>query len=106
MDCRGLIEKLDAEKQLGFAEWVTLLSSYTPADRLFAAEKAALIAQKHYGRKVFIRGIVEFSNVCSNDCFYCGIRKSNTLVQRYNMSDDLIVECCRTGWQNNIKTFL
>ena len=106
MVCRGLIEKLDAEKQLGFAEWVTLLSSYTPADRLFAAEKAALIAQKHYGRKVFIRGIVEFSNVCSNDCFYCGIRKSNTLVQRYNMSDDLIVECCRRGWQNNIKTFV
>ncbi len=106
MDCRNLIEKLDAEKQLAFTEWVTLLNSYSECDRLFAAEKARTITQKHYGRKVFIRGIVEFSNICGNDCFYCGIRKSNKLVRRYNMSDELIVECCRSGWQNNIKTFV
>ena len=106
MNCRDLIEKLDVEKQLNFAEWVTLLSSYSEADRLFAAQKARLIAQKHYKNKVFIRGIVEFSNICGNDCFYCGIRKSNKLVSRYNMSDELIVECCRIGWQNNIRTFV
>ena len=106
MDCRGLIEKLDMEKALKPAEWVTLLSTYTGADRLFAAEKARAIAQKHYGRKVFIRGIVEFSNICGNDCFYCGIRKSNKLVTRYSMSDEEILECCRIGWQNNIKTFV
>lgn len=106
MNCRDLIEKLDAEKQLDFADWVTLLSSYSEADRLFAAEKARAIAQKHYSNRVFIRGIVEFSNICGNDCFYCGIRKSNKLVARYNMSDESIIGCCRSGWQNNIKTFV
>ena len=106
MNCRDLIDKLELEKSLAYDEWVTLLSFYSGADRLYAAGKAGIIAQKHYGKKVFIRGIVEFSNICNNDCFYCGIRKSNTLVTRYNMSDELIVECCRCGWRNNIKTFV
>lgn len=106
MNCRGLIDKLEQEKTLSFSEWVILLSSYSKADRLYAAGKAGMIAQKHYGKKVFIRGIVEFSNICCNDCFYCGIRKSNALLKRYNMSDELILECCRTGWENGIKTFV
>ena len=106
MNCRDLIDKLEQEKTLSLGEWVMLLSSYSEADRLYAAGIANGIAQKIYGKKVFIRGIVEFSNICNNDCFYCGIRKSNSLVSRYNMSDDLIVECCRTGWNNRIKTFV
>ena len=106
MDCRELIDILDREKTLSFDQWRRLLSSYSEADRIYAAGKARLIAQKHYRCKVFIRGIVEFSNICGNDCFYCGIRKSNKAVTRYNMSDELIIECCRSGWLNNIKTFV
>ena len=47
------------------------------------------------GKKVFFRGLVEFSNICSKDCLYCGIRKSNNKVVRYNASDDEILAACR-----------
>ena len=106
MVCRSLIDKLNVEKALSFDQWVTLFCSYSSADRIYAGELARSIAHKHYGNKVFIRGIVEFSNICCNDCLYCGIRKSNSKVVRYNMSDELIVECCRSGWVNNIRTFV
>lgn len=53
------------------------------------------------GNKVYFRGLVEFSNVCSKDCYYCGIRKSNAEVQRYNLSDDEIIEAAKFAFQNN-----
>ena len=106
MECRKLIDKLNLEKHLDFPEWVTLWSSYTGDDRLYAGELARSIALKHYGKNVYIRGIVEFSNRCGNDCFYCGIRKSNDKVQRYTLSDDVILDCCETGYQNGIRTFV
>ncbi len=52
------------------------------------------------GKKVFFRGLVEFSNICSKDCLYCGIRKSNKKVVRYNATDDEILAACRFAWEN------
>ena len=106
MECRKLIDKLNREKHLDFPEWVALWSNYSDDDRLYAGELARSIALKHYGKNVYIRGIVEFSNRCGNDCFYCGIRKSNDKVQRYTLSDDVILDCCETGYQNGIRTFV
>lgn len=106
MEIRRYIDTLDAEKHLSHAQWVTLWRDYSEHDRLYAAELARSIAQKNYGRNVFVRGIVEFSNFCGNDCFYCGIRRSNSNVQRYNLSDDVIKNCCRNGYENNIRTFV
>ncbi len=70
------------------------------ADRkkLFEASSAKKIML--LGKKVHFRGLVEFSNICSKDCFYCGIRKSNTKVIRYNVTDDEILEACRFAWEN------
>jgi biotin synthase len=56
---------------------------------------------RHVGPKVYFRGLVEFSNICSKDCYYCGIRKSNTNVQRYNLSDDEIMQAARFAYENN-----
>ena len=106
MQCRKLIDKLNQEKHLDFPEWVTLWSRYTGDDRIYAGELARAIALKHFGQKVYIRGIVEFSNRCGNDCFYCGIRRSNDKVQRYTLSDDVILDCCETGYLNGIRTFV
>jgi biotin synthase len=52
------------------------------------------------GNKVFFRGLVEFSNICSKDCLYCGIRKSNEKVVRYEATDNEIIDACRFAWQN------
>ncbi len=62
--------------------------------------KSREIKEKTVGNKVFFRGLIEFSNICSKDCHYCGIRKSNTNVARYNATDDEIIEACRFALDN------
>ena len=103
---RELIDKLDEKKHLDKEEWVTVLTEYTDDDREYAAGIAQKISIEHYGRKIFIRGIVEFSNVCKNDCLYCGIRRSNTNAQRYRLTADEIVECCDEGYELGFRTFV
>jgi biotin synthase len=63
-------------------------------------EKARKLKEETVGKKVFLRGLVEFSNICSKDCLYCGIRKSNKKVVRYNSTDDEILAACRFAWEN------
>ena len=64
------------------------------------------IRRKYYGNKVYIRGLIEFSNYCKNDCFYCGIRKSNLNVSRYRLSKEDILECCNHGYELGFRTFV
>ena len=62
--------------------------------------------RKIYGNKVYIRGLIEVSNICKNDCFYCGIRASNKNCQRYRLTSDEIVDCCREGYRLGFRTFV
>lgn len=101
-----LIDKLHGEKRLSHQEWVNLIGTYTEEDRAYAAALAREIAQKHFGHRVYFRGIVEFSNICKNDCLYCGIRRSNQKVSRYRLSEADILECCREGWRLGYRTFV
>ncbi len=63
-------------------------------------KKSRVVKENTVGKKVFFRGLIEFSNVCSKDCFYCGIRKSNTNVIRYSATDEEILAACRFAWEN------
>ena len=103
---RTLTDRLNAEKSLPFADWVTLLRDWDDDDRSYAAALAREISLSHFGKKIYIRGIVEFSNICKNDCLYCGIRRSNTKVQRYRLTEDEIMECCAEGYENGFRTFV
>jgi len=69
-------------------------------DRTVLLKHAQKAKEEVVGKKVFFRGLVEFSNICSKDCLYCGIRKSNKKVVRYNASDDEILAACRFAWEN------
>ncbi len=69
--------------------------------------KAALEKRRqYYGNSVYFRGLIEFSSYCKNDCFYCGIRKSNRNAHRYRLSTDEILECCREGHRLGFRTFV
>lgn len=103
---RELIDKLNENKHLDKEEWVTVLTEFTDEDRAYAADLARSISQAHYGNKIFIRGIVEFSNVCKNDCLYCGIRASNKDLQRYRLTEDEIISCCDEGYGLGFRTFV
>ena len=90
MAVRELIDKLNCEKKLSHDEWVRLIKEYDESDRAYAAELARGISQEMFGKDIYIRGIVEFSNICKNDCLYCGIRRSNGNVSRYRLTAEEI----------------
>ena len=101
-----LIEKLNKTKSLEKKQWVKLISSFSEEDALFAKKLARKIADENFGKSVYIRGIVEFSNYCKNDCTYCGIRLSNKNCERYRLTKEEILECCDEGRELGFMTFV
>ena len=106
MNNKELIDKLNKEKQLEYNEWYQLLSSFTEEDRAYAAEIARGIAKANFGNKIYIRGIVEFSNYCKCNCYYCGIRCGNKESVRYRLTKEDILACCKDGYEYGFRTFV
>lgn len=101
----NLIDKLDKNGILSFDEYKILIENRVLcADYLF--EKARRARDEAYGRKIFIRGLIEFTNYCKNDCFYCGIRHSNKNAVRYRLTKEEILDCCRQGYWLGFRTFV
>lgn len=86
------------------AELYELLTSPS-LDPDFTA-KAVAARQTVYGNKVFIRGLIEFTNYCKNDCYYCGIRKSQKCTSRYRLTPEQILDCCKSGYGLGFRTFV
>lgn len=76
------------------------------ADRAALFAEADAVRRKHYGRKVYFRGLIEFSSFCKNDCYYCGIRHGNRNARRYRLSGEEILGCCRLGYRLGFRTFV
>ncbi|MBR5293992.1 MAG: [Oscillospiraceae bacterium] len=106
MNCEALIRTLDREHRLSGDQWERLFTEYTPEDANFASELARQRTLERFGRKIWFRGIVEFSNICKCDCHYCGIRCSNHNVSRYRLSPEDIFECCAEGYGAGFRTFV
>lgn len=105
-NCFDLIDKLMQTQSLTQEEWVRLISNRTPelSEHLFSLARAK--REKYYGKDVYIRGLIEFSNYCKNDCLYCGIRRSNQSAHRYRLDADMILDCCRKGYDLGFRTFV
>lgn len=101
-----LILKLENEKHLEEAEWIQLIEGRTEASSQFLFQRAREIRDKHYGNEVYVRGLIEFTNYCKNDCYYCGIRKGNSGAVRYRLTFEEIMECCATGYELGFRTFV
>jgi len=101
-----LIDKLAAEHKLSKEEYITLLTGCGAEETTYLAEKARAEKEKYYGNSVFIRGLIEISNICKNDCYYCGIRRSNQNCERYRLTEEDILECCREGYELGFRTFV
>lgn len=106
MKNRELIEKISKEHHLECEEWVQLFATFTKEDREMAAEIAREITVRNFGKNIYFRGIIEFTNICKNDCKYCGIRKSNCNVTRYRLNLEQIMMCCEAGYENGFRTFV
>lgn len=103
---KDLILKLEKENRLTKEEWIHLIDGRTAELAEFLFERAREVRHTHYGRKVYIRGLIEFSNYCKNDCYYCGIRKSNRCLSRYRLTKEEILSCCREGYGLGFRTFV
>ena len=106
MTNKNLIDKLNTKKELEKEEWICLISSYTDEDRVYAAKLAREITDRIFGKNIYLRGLIEISNICKNDCLYCGIRKSNTCVSRYRMTKEEILECAENGYKAGFRTLV
>lgn len=105
MDIALLIEKLNNTHSLNKDEALQLIKQGAQHKNLLFA-LAQKTAQKSFGRQIFVRGLIEFTNYCKNDCYYCGIRRSNKNAARYRLTQEEILECCHAGYGLGFRTFV
>lgn len=103
---RIITDKLCSTGELTREEIIFLLENRDAETQAYLAEKASETARKHYGNKVFVRGLIEFTNYCKNDCYYCGIRCGNKNAQRYRLTEDEILECASHGYGLGFRTIV
>lgn len=103
---KALINTLSITHTLKTEEYLELIDGYTPEAARYAAKIAISEKERIYNKDVYIRGLIEISNICKNDCYYCGIRKSNKNCSRYRLSEDNILSCCRHGYDLGFRTFV
>ena len=101
-----LAEKLYKERSLSVDEYEKLISERNEEVVKYLTEKADELRKSVYGNKVFIRGLIEISNICKNNCYYCGIRGGNANCQRYRLTPEEIIECCKSGYSLGFRTFV
>ncbi len=101
----NLLEKLEQERMLTKEEWKDLITGQKQYEKE-VAKIARRIREEQFGNRVFVRGLIEFTNYCKNDCYYCGIRRSNRNVDRYRLSLEQILECTDIGYELGFRTYV
>ena len=82
------------------------LKHWIENDDPWLLNEAKRLRRKWYGDQVYVRGLIEFSNYCKNDCYYCGIRCGNNMARRYRLTPQQIFDCCREGYELGFRTFV
>lgn len=103
---QALLDKLYETGELEKEELVYLLTHLDEEHRKVLFDYACRTRMKHYGNKVYMRGLIEFSNICKQNCMYCGLRSANRKVERYRLTLDQILDCCREGYELGYRTFV
>ena len=101
-----IIDKLEKSHSLSLSEYEYLISNRTPEAANYLMQKAVSVRKSIYDNFIYIRGLIEISNICKNDCYYCGIRKSNLSCDRYRISKEEILKCCENGYNLGFRTFV
>ena len=102
-----IAQKFLENQNLKKEEFVKLIRcAHDPEVRELLAERALELRKKYYGDKVYTRGLIEFTNYCKNDCYYCGIRRGNRNAKRYRLTEEEILACCENGYELGFRTFV
>ncbi len=105
-DLYKLTDKLASERDLTDEDFLRILLCNDPEFISYLSAKAREKKEEYYGKKVYIRGLIEFTNHCKNNCHYCGIRRDNKNALRYRLSEEEILSCCDTGYELGFRTFV
>lgn len=101
-----IIDQIKNEQTIYREQLQTLLATTDEQAINYLRDTARKVADDIYGKQVFIRGLIEFTNYCKNDCIYCGIRRSNPNAQRYRLTEEEILSCCANGYELGFRTFV
>lgn len=102
----ALIDALRINHTLSDEALAALFTKRTPETDAYLYGQADAVRKEVYGNKVYLRGLIEISNICKNDCYYCGIRRSNSHAVRYRLSFDDLMACCSHGYKLGFRTFV
>ena len=102
----NIIEKIQQTQNITREELEQILTTDNEAIIEALRQSARSVANAIYGNKIYIRGLIEISNYCKNDCLYCGLRRSNPFAVRYRLTDEQIYACCEEGYQLGFRTFV
>lgn len=105
-DIFKLIDKLQKTNELSKGEWIRVLENRDEAVARYLFEKARGVREAVYGKDVYIRGLIEISSYCKNNCYYCGIRRDNRKAERYRLTPEDILHCTDEGWNLGFRTFV
>ncbi len=104
---KDIVEILIQEHQLTKEGYIQLLDCWRdPVSAARLREEAVRLRKQYYGHKVYTRGLIEFTNYCKNDCYYCGIRHGNRNAKRYRLTREEILDCCENGYELGFRTFV
>lgn len=102
----NIIDTLRTTRSLSDDDFLRLYTERSPESNAYLYQQADEVRREIYGNQVYLRGLIEISNICKNDCLYCGIRRSNELAVRYRLSFDDLMECCEHGYSLGFRTFV
>ena len=105
-ECKKLIGKLAIEHSLSLEEYKALVEGYSAENAEILAKYAVEARKSVYSNSVYIRGLIEISNICKNNCLYCGIRRDNRDCERYRLTKEDILSCCDEGYALGFRTFV
>ena len=103
---KKLIDRLHVTGSLDREQWIQLLSERSEETDQYARDLGNKVRQQIYGNDIYVRGLIEFTNYCKNDCLYCGIRRGNQNAVRYRLTLSQIMECCKMGYELGYRTFV
>ncbi len=103
---KRLIDRLYETGSLLPQEYGALIDNRSQELAEYLFEKAREVRVENYGHDIYMRGLIEFTNYCGNDCYYCGIRRSNRKAERYRLTKEQILDCCAAGYDLGFRTFV
>ena len=103
---REIVDKVKRRQDITLEEFRMIMETASKEEMDYLASTAREVADSIYGKNVYVRGLIEFTNYCRNDCYYCGIRRSNKEAERYRLTEEQIMECCQMGYELGFRTFV